>query len=120
MITIPQQSLSKTEETLLTSINSAKRLKTLNMLFIYCDLVETHMYANHELRLLRIVPGYRPIASSTSGIHLRFHLPEYYPLCKSWFDTISIAIANRGTTIKFDENNIHPIFIQLHFKQVQQ
>lgn len=81
-----------------------------HILYIYSDIVEPHIYANKLLQLLRIIPYY-------SG-DIRHGIPEYYPLSKTYFDTISIVVTNRGREPHFGFFRIQPIYVQLHFKKV--
>lgn len=88
-----------------------------HMLYVYSDIVAGHAYADQNLEVLRIIPGYtRHVA--LRGLYTKFSNPEFYPVNKTYFDTISIKINNREDELEFSEENFEPVYIQLKFKKM--
>lgn len=95
--------------------NESNILNNTHMLFIYSDIVDFSIYANQLFKLIRIVPFF-PLKVN-EGVHQIYTSPEYYPLSKTFIDSISIKINNRGEPLRFLNDEI-PIFLKLHFKKV--
>lgn len=91
------------------------KLDNLHMLFIYTDIVEHSIYAHHLFKLLRIIPFYPE--KVRAGVHVSFTNPEYYTVTKTFIDSISIIINNRGEELQFINESL-PIYLKLHFKKV--
>lgn len=93
----------------------APMLDNLHMLFIYSDIIEHSIYAHHLFKILRIIPFYPE--KVREGVHASFTNPEYYAVTKTFIDSISIIINNRGEELQF-LNETMPIYLKLHFKKV--
>lgn len=89
----------------------------LRMLYVYTDIISPHMYADKMLALLRVIPNYIA-ADQKHGIHLKFNNPEFYPVCKDYFETIEILISNREFDIEFIQYVKNPVYIKLLFRRV--
>lgn len=89
----------------------------LRMLFVYCDIVSSQIYANRMLNLLRVIPFYQSM-SVRDGIHIKFDSPEFYPLSKEYFESISIIVSARENEIYFNDSNRNPIYMKLLFKRM--
>lgn len=94
-----------------------KALEYVHMLYVYCDIVTGHAYADQTLDVLRIIPGYtRDVC--LRGYYEKFINPEFYPVNKNYFDSISIKINNREDDLSFSEHNFEPVYLQLLFKKI--
>lgn len=93
----------------------AETLNNCHMLFIYTDVIDFSIYASHLFKILRIIPFF-PVKVK-EGVHHTFTNPEYYTVTKSFIDSISIKINNRGEKLNFLNPTI-PIYVKLHFKSV--
>lgn len=91
---------------------------SVNMIFVYSDIVNIHAYAEHQLELLRIIPTYDLKEISAHGYHEKFINPEFYPVTRNYFDSISIKIVNREYDLRFNKRNLEPVYIQLLFKKM--
>lgn len=88
----------------------------LHMLFVYTDIISPHMYANKMFTLLRVIPNYH-INDQRNGLHIKFNTPEFYPVCKDYFETIEILISNREYEIELLQHVKNPIYIKLLFRK---
>lgn len=103
------------DEILQTRFISSK--SELRMLYIYSDIVASQIYANRMLTLLRVIP-YFDTSVIRNGLHIKFDSPEFYPLSKEYFESISIIISNREDEIVFSPANKNPIYIKLLFRRM--
>lgn len=98
------------------SLTDDSIFKHIQMLYVYADMIEGHGYADNKLCVLRVIPW--KSSAQSEGIHIRFENPEFYPVCRNYFDSINILINNREHEISFDLDSIEPVYIQLLFKKM--
>lgn len=92
------------------SLTDDSIFKHIQMLYVYADMIEGHGYADNKLCVLRVIPW--KSSAQSEGIHIRFENPEFYPVCRNYFDSINILINNREHEISFDLDSIEPVYIQ--------
>lgn len=79
-------------------------------IYVYCDIMKPRLVGGERARCLRVMPA-------SSQMNKEFKNIEYYPLEKTFFDSISIMITDQyGTQINFVPNVI-PVYVMLHFKR---
>lgn len=101
-------------ENMLTSFSNRSEFR---MLYIYSDIVSSHTYANRMLNLLRVIPYYDR-NTERNGLHIKFDSPEFYPLSKEYFESISIIVSTREYEISFNTYNKNPIYLKLLFRRM--
>lgn len=73
----------------------------MHMLYLYTDIIEPHMYANHTFSFLRCIPGCK---NNKSGLHIVHEHLEFYPVSKQFIDTVSIVLTDSsGKTLIFEK-----------------
>lgn len=110
---IQEEDVQAIDKNILSSFLSVSELR---MLFIYSDIVASQIYANRMLNLLRVIPYFNRDVMR-DGLHVTFDTPEFYPMSKEYFESVSIIVSSREDEIRFNIYNKNPIYVKLLFRR---